>query len=125
MEEDNKPSREELENSIPLNLNLVLPTQIEDPINKVVDIVYSQLSLENHNKNKVKNNLKVLLLNLADNYYMDKELYTAIHLDEKKYIANRYNKCNVTKSLPKIVHALSKAEFIEFWKGHYFTKSKR
>ena len=78
MEEDNKPSREELENSIPLNLNLVLPTQIEEPINKVVDIVYSQLSLEPHNKNKVKNNLKVLLLNLADNYYMDKELYTAI-----------------------------------------------
>ena len=125
MEEDNKPSREELENSIPLNLNLVLPTQIEEPINKVVDIVYSQLSLEPHNKNKVKNNLKVLLLNLADNYYMDKELYTAIHLDEKKYIATRYNKCNVTKSLPKIVHALDKAEFIEFWKGHYFTKSKK
>jgi len=125
MEEENKPSREELEYSIPLNRNLVLPTDVEQPINKVVDIVYSQLSLEPHNQNKVKNNLKVLILNLADNYNMDKRLYTAIHLDEKKYIASRYNKCNVTKSLPKIVHALNKAEFIEFWKGHYFTKSKK
>ena len=125
MEEENKPSREALEYSIPLNMNLVLPTDVELPITKVVDNVYSQLSLEPHNTNKVKNNLKVLILNLADNYNMDKKLYTAIHLDEKKYIANRYNKCNVTKSLPKIIHALNKAEFIEFNKGHYFTKSKK
>ena len=124
MEEENKPSREELEYSEPLNLNLTISTE-EGRIDKVVDNVYSQLSLEPHHTKNVKNNLKVLMLNLIDHNNIDKELYTAVHLGENKYTVNRYNKCNATKVLPKLVHALADAEFVEFYKGHYFTKSKR
>ena len=124
MTDEKKASKEELEHSVPLDLNLVIDSD-KGEIDKVVDEVYSQLSLEPHNQNKVKNNLKVLILNLADNYTDDKNLYTGVHLNEKKYIASRYNKCNVTKSLPKLIHALAEKEFIAFHIGFRNPKISR
>ena len=50
-------TREQLEHSKPLDLNLTVAID-EGSINKVVNEVYSQLSLEPHNKNKALNNLK-------------------------------------------------------------------
>ena len=61
MEEDNKPSREEPDNSIPLNLNLVLPTQIEEPINKAVDWgIFPTFIRERTTRTKLRMNLKCL-----------------------------------------------------------------
>ena len=109
-------TREQLEHSKPLDLNLILSID-EGGINKVVDEVYSQLSLEPHNKNKAINNLKCIILNLVNHYEEDKFLFTAIHLNEKKYIANRYNKNKITKAICKLPEILDKAGYIYFHKG--------
>ena len=73
-------TREQLEHSKPLDLNLTVAID-EGSINKVVNEVYSQLSLEPHNKKKALNNLKCIILNLVNNYEEDKFLFTAIHLN--------------------------------------------
>ena len=90
-------TREQLEHYRPLNLNPTLANGEED-IHKVIDVVYSGLKLEPHNKSKTLNNLKVLILNLVINHHEDKFMFTGVHLNEKKYIANRYNKNQVELS---------------------------
>lgn len=109
-------TREQLEYYRPLNLNLTLANSEED-ILKVTDVVYSGLTLEPHNKTKTRNNLKILILNLISNHHEDKFMFTGVHLNEKKYIANRYNKNQVGKRITKLVHALDKAGYIDMYKG--------
>ena len=109
-------TREQLEHSKPLDLNLTVAID-EGSINKVVNEVYSQLSLEPHNKKKALNNLKCIILNIVNNYEEDKFLFTAIHLNEKKYIADRYNKNKISKAITKLPEKLEQSGYIYFHKG--------
>ena len=67
-------------------------------IDVIVDNIYEELPLTKTNSRIAKEYLKVLILNLANNYSISPKLYTGTHLRASRYNPkSRYNKNEVAR----------------------------
>tara|TARA_B100001027_G_C16249515_1_gene323712 strand:+ start:1070 stop:1429 length:360 start_codon:yes stop_codon:yes gene_type:complete len=105
-----------------LNLNIYIPDT--ERINLIADVVFDDLDLPNTNPRIAKEYLKVLILNLAQNHHINKNLFTAVRMTVSEYKPNsRYNKNGVVRKVTEIVHVLDRAGMIEFHKVIMIKKS--
>ena len=97
------------------------------PIDSVVDEIYPKLKMTNTNSRIGKELLKLILLNLYQNYTTNKQLLTGFDQNNNKYKPkSRYNTNQISKKIIEIVgndkdktkDGLVKAGYIEYWNGY-------
>lgn len=97
------------------------------PIDSVVNEIYPKLKMSNTNSRVGKQLLKLILLNLYQNYSTNKKLLTGFDQNNNKYKPkSRYNTNHISKKIIEIVGndkdktkgGLVKAGYIEYWNGY-------
>ena len=96
-------------------------------MDSVVKEIYPKLKMINTNSRIGKELLKLVLLNLYQNYSTNKKLLTGFHKNVNKYKPkSRYNKNQISKKIIDIVgndkektkDGLVKAGYIDYWNGY-------
>ena len=88
-------------------------------VNKFIGEIYVN-HFSDHMSNIQKKHLKVVLLHLYVTWVSDPTLYTAVHLNERKYKAkSRYNSLFISRLTIPIVKELRDLSLVEYHEGFY------
>ena len=99
-----------------LDLNITIKDTI--PINNAIDELISKLAIANTNQRIASHHLKMILLNIYQNYYTNRKMFTGFHQNKNRYnTSSRYNKNNVSHKITKVVNALRDKGYIDFHNG--------
>jgi len=114
--------RKEFENYRELDLNLTI-TDTES-LSALVDHLYKKLGCDHKNIEKKKNQLKILIVNLYNNYCIDKKRYTGIYRSSNRYnTESRYNGNKISRTLVQknptkgILELMADKGYIEYARG--------
>ena len=100
-----------------LDVNLTIKNSAN--INSVIEELYPKLKLTKANSRIAKSYLKVILLNLYQNYMINKKLLTGFDQNNNKWKPkSRYNTNQVSKAIIPIKTALYKAGYIDWANGY-------
>jgi hypothetical protein len=100
-----------------LDVNLTIKNSAH--INSVIEELYPKLKLTKANSRIAKSYLKVILLNLYQNYMINKKLLTGFDQNNNKWKPkSRYNTNQVSKAIIPIKTALYKAGYIDWANGY-------
>jgi len=99
-----------------LDLNLTINDS--DQLSSLVDHLYKKLKCDHKNIDKKKNHLKIIIVNLYNNYCLDKKRFTGIYRSSNRYDSNsRYNGNNVSRGILDIIELLVDNGYIKYNNG--------
>ena len=115
--------KEEFKNYRELDLNLTIPDS--SSMSSLIDHLYNKLGkaetkvdYDHKNKKKKENILKVIIVNLYNNYSIDKTRYTGIYRSSNRYDStSMYNSHGISRQLPEVVKDLSGLGYLEYDNG--------
>lgn len=118
------PSRDDLENSKFLDIHLwSTHKEVEKLVSAIWKNGFQEFDRDNSKggkrpKTSIKDQFKVLLLNLYKIWHEDPSLMIAIHMSKSGYKANsRYNSLHISAEIIKLVNRLHAIELIDWYKG--------
>ena len=105
-----------------LDLNLTVTNS--ESLSSLVDHLYKKLRCDHKNVEKKKNHLKILIVNLYNNYCLDKTRFTGIYRSSNRYnTSSRYNGNNVSRGILDIIELLVDNGYMEYDNGVYARES--
>ena len=124
----NQDKAEKLNHSVPFDVHRWSDyPEVNAAINHLFDVLKDKASLSAQEK-KGKKTLKIIVINLLANWYIDPELYSGIHRGKSHYtkLPARYNKLFFKYDVTiKLLNALQKLGFIQHHLGkNYHNKAK-